>query len=78
VGQTTIPLDVLLGFIESTSLLAGEVFVLPVLFAGMILTTISLLHVQGYSRWNDVLSHNRTATVDRSREGILESQEHAT
>lgn len=46
-GQTTIPLDVLLGVIQSTSLIAVEIFVLFVLFAGAILTTISMLNNSG-------------------------------
>ena len=45
-GQTTIPLDVLLTLIERTALLAVEVFVLFVLFAGGILTTVSMLHLE--------------------------------
>ncbi|EMA37288.1 YjiH family protein [Halococcus hamelinensis] len=43
-GQTTIPLDVLLGFVQSTSLLAVELFVLFVIFFGAILTSISMIH----------------------------------
>ncbi|WP_433631084.1 YjiH family protein [Halomicrococcus sp. NG-SE-24] len=52
-GQTTIPLDVLIGYIKSTSLLAVEVFALLVLFAGGILTTITMLHYQGVITLNE-------------------------
>ncbi|WP_408960411.1 YjiH family protein [Natrinema sp. 74] len=54
-GQTTIPLDILLGYITSTSLLAVEVFVLFVLFTGAILTTISMLYFRGVVTLNDRL-----------------------
>jgi len=46
-GQTTIPLDVLLSYIESTALLAVELFVLFVLFTGAVMTTVSMLYYQG-------------------------------
>ncbi|WP_129116032.1 YjiH family protein [Halegenticoccus tardaugens] len=46
-GQTTIPLDVLMTLITDTSIFVVEVFTLLVLFAGGILTTISMLHYQG-------------------------------
>ncbi|WP_408960211.1 YjiH family protein [Natrinema sp. 74] len=52
-GQTTIPLDILMSYIESTSLLAVEVFALLVLFAGGIMTTISMLHFQGVITLNE-------------------------
>ncbi|WP_049914016.1 YjiH family protein [Haloterrigena salina] len=46
-GQTTIPLDILLSYIEATSLLTVELFVLFVLFMGGIMTTVGMLHYQG-------------------------------
>ena len=54
-GQTTIPLDVLIGFIQSTSLLAVELFVLFVLFTGAILTTLSMLDLYGMIELNERL-----------------------
>lgn len=52
-GQTTIPLDVLMSLIEQTSLLAVELFALAVLFAGGILTTVSMLHLGGTITLNE-------------------------
>ncbi|WP_256290440.1 YjiH family protein [Halobellus inordinatus] len=52
-GQTTIPLDILMSFITDFSFFAVEVFVLLILFAGGILTTISMLHYQGMISLND-------------------------
>ncbi|ELY62009.1 YjiH family protein [Natronococcus jeotgali] len=46
-GQTTIPLDVLMTWITETSMLTVELFIMGVLFAGGILTTITMLHYQG-------------------------------
>ncbi|QSW97693.1 YjiH family protein [Haloterrigena alkaliphila] len=46
-GQTTIPLDVLMSLITETSLLTVELFTLAILFAGAILTTVTMLHYMG-------------------------------
>lgn len=52
-GQTTIPLDVLMTIIERTSLLTVEMFALFVLFAGGIMTTISMLHLRDIITLNE-------------------------